>query len=152
MSTPETLWYGSVSYGVRRQFLPGRKTGRVYDFFPAVCAVNARSGKRNRRARMATSLRGEVCPYAQVVAGSIPAAPTGAVRLFGCDERRRLAGARQWRRTPERMLPPGVEKGCSPPTSPLRPLSIAPAPLPSSLPLPQERGRGLFISVVQWQR
>ena len=58
MSTPETLWYGSVSYGVRRQFLPGRKTGRVYDFFPAVCAVNARSGKRNRRARMATSVHG----------------------------------------------------------------------------------------------
>ena len=31
----------------------------------------------------------------QAVAGSIPAAPTGAIRLFGRDEWRRLAGARQ---------------------------------------------------------
>ena len=37
----------------------------------------------------------EAHPCTQAVAGSIPAAPTGVVRLFGCDERRRLAGARQ---------------------------------------------------------
>ena len=37
----------------------------------------------------------EAYPCTQAVAGSIPAAPTGAVRLFGRDEWRRLAGARQ---------------------------------------------------------
>ena len=114
-----------------------------------VCAVNA----RNSRGEIAGRVWQPACAGRYVLTRKLwrvqfPA-PTGAVRLFGCDERRRLAGARQWRRTPERMLPPGVEKGCSPPTSPLRPLSIAPAPLPSSLPLPQERGRGLFISMVQ---
>ena len=27
MSTPETLWYGSVLYGIRRQFLPILRRG-----------------------------------------------------------------------------------------------------------------------------
>ena len=98
---------------------------------------------------MATSLRGEVCPYAQAVAGSIPAAPTGAVRLFGRDEWRRLAGARQIAPHSRAYAPARSGEGLFSSYLSTPPLSIAPASLPLSLPLSRERDRGLFISVVQ---
>ena len=86
----------------------------------------------------------------QAVAGSIPAAPTGAVRLFGRDEWWRSAGARQIAPYSRAYAPARSGEGLfSSYLSTPPPLYSSGITAVLSLPLSQERDRGLFISVVQ---